>query len=167
MVVTTRAEVVIPDVGAFKPESVTFGGIGDPDKPLIFKNVRIANGGGMTMIDRLTKEGRIVTDGILFDVNKAIVKPESMRTIQQIAVALKRDLSLKFEIGGHTDADGDAAKNAALSQTRADAVAKVLVGQGLDASRLTAKGSGATKPIDSNATQDGKANNRRVEFVKQ
>jgi OOP family OmpA-OmpF porin len=159
--------LVVPDIGTFKPESVSFGGIADLNSPLLFKNVRIANGGSMTVIDRLAKEGRIVTHGILFDVNKSIVKPESMGTIRQIAAALQKDPALKLEIDGHTDSDGDAAKNLTLSQARADAVKQVLVGQGIDASRLTTKGFGATKPIDSNATPEGKANNRRVEFVKQ
>jgi OOP family OmpA-OmpF porin len=158
--------LVIPDVGTFKPESVGFGGIGDLENPLVFTNVRIANGGAMTMIDELTKEGRIVTHGILFDVNRATVKPESMGTIRQVVSVLKGDGSLKLEIGGHTDSDGDAAKNLALSEARAEAVKKILVDQGIDASRLTTKGYGQTKPIDPNTTPEGKANNRRVEFAK-
>jgi outer membrane protein OmpA-like peptidoglycan-associated protein len=73
---------------------------------------------------------------------------------------------VKLEIGGHTDSDGDAAKNVALSQSRADAVKKILVDQGIDAARLTTKGYGSTKPVDVNTTPEGKANNRRVEFTK-
>ena len=69
--------LVIPDVG-FQPKSVRFGGIGSPEAPLIFKNVRIASGGGMNLLDKLTKEGRIVTHGILFDVNQSTIKPQSM-----------------------------------------------------------------------------------------
>ena len=70
-------------------------------------------------------------------------------------------------MGGYTDSDGDAARNVTLSQARAAAVKQLIVDQGIDASRLTAKGYGADKPIDSNTTPEGKANNRRVEFVKQ
>jgi OmpA-OmpF porin, OOP family len=73
---------------------------------------------------------------------------------------------VRLEIGGHTDADGDPAKNLTLSTARAEAVKKLLVDQGIDAARLTTKGYGATKPIDSNTTPEDKANNRRVEFVK-
>jgi OmpA-OmpF porin, OOP family len=158
--------LVIPDAGKLKPESVKFGGIGSQDSPLLFKNVRIANGGGMTLIEKFAKDGRAVTHGILFDVGKASVRPESMGTIRQIMAALNADGSLKLEIDGHTDSDGDAAKNLALSSARADAVRKVLVDQGVDGSRLIAKGFGASKPIDSNSTAEGKANNRRVELVK-
>jgi len=157
--------LVVPDLG-FVPTSVAFGGISNPADPLIFKNVRIATGGGMNLIDKLTKDGRLVTHGILFDVGLAVVKPPSMGTISQIAKLLKDNPALKLEVGGHTDADGDAAKNLTLSQARADAVKKALVDAGIDAARLTTKGYGATKPVDVNTTLEGKANNRRVEFTK-
>jgi outer membrane protein OmpA-like peptidoglycan-associated protein len=157
--------LVIPDSN-IKPTSVFFASIGDKDNPMIIKNVRIAAGGGMTMIDKLTKDGKIVTHGILFDVNKSVVKPESMGTIGQIVKMMKDNPGVKLEIGGHTDSDGDAAKNLTLSQARADAVKKVIVDQGIDAARLTTKGYGSTKPVDVNTTSEGKANNRRVEFTK-
>jgi outer membrane protein OmpA-like peptidoglycan-associated protein len=160
----TRA-LVMPDTN-IKPQSVYFASIGDKDNPVILKNVRVAAGGGMTLIDKLTKDGKIVTHGILFDVNKSIVKPESMGTIGQIVKMMKDNPGLKLEIGGHTDSDGDAAKNLTLSQSRADAVKKMLVDQGIDAARLTTKGYGATKPVDVNTSLEGKANNRRVEFTK-
>jgi hypothetical protein len=67
--------LVVPDTGKFKPASVAFGGIGDADNPIVFKNVRVASGGGMNLIDKLTKDGRIIERGILFDVNKATLKP--------------------------------------------------------------------------------------------
>jgi OmpA-OmpF porin, OOP family len=158
--------LVVPDTGDIKPQSVQFGGIGSNDSPLLFSHVRIASGGGMNLIDKLNKDGRLVTHGILFDTGKSVVKAESMGTLRQIVTGLKSDPSLKLEIGGHTDSDGDAAKNLSLSSARAEAVKKALIDQGIEASRLTSKGYGATKPIDSNSTPEGKANNRRVEFTK-
>jgi outer membrane protein OmpA-like peptidoglycan-associated protein len=158
--------LVVPDVGDVAPQSVAFGGLGDADNPLLIRNVRIATGGGMNLIDKLTKDGRIVTHGILFDVNQATIKPQSMGTINQIVKLMKDTPALKLEVGGHTDTDGDAAKNLTLSQARADAVKKALMDQGIDAGRLTTKGYGATKPVDVNTTLEGKANNRRVEFTK-
>lgn len=158
--------LVVPDFGGFVPESFTIEGIGSQEAPLVFKNVRVAIGGGMNLIDALNKEGKIVTHGIHFDVNSATVKPESMGTINQIAKLLKNNPELKFEIDGHTDSTGDGAKNMTLSQQRAVAVQNLLLSEGVDASRLSAKGYGATKPMASNDTQEGQAQNRRVEFVK-
>jgi len=156
----------VPDFDQFMPQAVRFGGIGEMESPILLKNVRIATGGGATLIDQLTKNGKIVTHGIQFDVNAAVVKPESMGTVTAIAKALAADRSLKLEIGGHTDGDGDPGRNMTLSQQRADAVKRLLVEQGADASQLAAKGYGASKPVDKNDSPEGKANNRRVEFTK-
>ena len=118
------------------------------------------------MIGKKFTEGKIVTHGINFDIDKATIKPESMGTLNMIVQVLKDNPDLKFEIDGHTDNSGTAQHNLTLSQQRADAVKTQLITMGVDASRLTTKGFGDTKPISDNNTLEGKANNRRVEFVK-
>ncbi|MBO0935833.1 OmpA family protein [Fibrella sp. HMF5335] len=148
------------------PARVVFGGIGAQADPLIFKNIRIAEGGGANMIGAKFTEGKYISHGIHFDVNKAIIKPESMGELTAIQTFLVENGGSRFEIGGHTDADGSDADNLVLSQKRADAVKAQLVSMGVEASRLTAKGYGKTKPVADNATFEGKAQNRRVEFVK-
>jgi outer membrane protein OmpA-like peptidoglycan-associated protein len=157
--------LVIPDMHTV-PVSLQVGGIGSQDAPLVFTNVRIASGGGMNMIGQTFTDTKIVTHGINFDVDKATLRPESMGTLNQIKLILTQNPDLKFEIDGHTDNSGTAAHNLTRSQQRADAVKAQLVQMGIDASRLTTKGFGDTKPIADNSTPDGKANNRRVEFVR-
>jgi outer membrane protein OmpA-like peptidoglycan-associated protein len=129
------------------------------------KNFRLAAGGD-DKYNKIVTDGKFITHGILFDVNKSTIKPESMGALNEIAKMMKEHNDLKFEIDGHTDSDGKADANLKLSQERADAVKAKLTEMGIDNARLTTKGFGATKPIDKNDSAEGKANNRRVEFVK-
>ncbi len=133
---------------------------------LFIKNVRIAQGGD-DKYNKIVTEGKFITHGILFDVNKASIRPESMGTLNDIAALMKAHPDLSFEIDGHTDGDGNTDANLRLSQQRADAVKSMLVTMGIEAGRMETKGFGAGKPIDNNNTPEGKANNRRVEFVRQ
>lgn len=115
----------------------------------------------------ISSSGRFVTHGILFDTGSDRLKPESAPVIQSIAKGLETNPNLRLLIEGHTDSVGNAATNLDLSRRRAEAVKAVLVAQfKVDAARLTTAGLGATKPIDTNDTPQGRAQNRRVELVK-
>lgn len=129
-------------------------------------NIRLAVGAPDTR-NKLITEGKFVTHGILFDVNSDKIKPASYGALQDIANALSSNAAVRVKIIGHTDGDGDDKLNLELSKKRADAVKAALTSTfGIDASRLETDGKGKSQPIDSNATSEGKANNRRVEFIK-
>ena len=130
------------------------------------RNVKVALNGSTGIFDKIDKESKFITHAILFDVNKAIIKPESMPFIAQLANWLKKHPGVKLEIDGHTDNDGSADANMELSASRAASVKTELQTLGIAADRLTTKGFGATKPIADNDTEQGKASNRRVEFIK-
>ena len=134
--------------------------------PPLIGNLSI-NAGGKELYDALIADGRVATQGILFDTNSDVIKPHSTPTLEEITDMLKEHADLKLVIEGHTDNVGDAAANQALSEKRAAAVKSYLVGKGVDASRLESKGLGATKPKVSNDTPEGRQTNRRVELVKQ
>ena len=129
-------------------------------------NIRVAIGAPDTR-NKLITEGRLVTYGIYFDVNKDVVKPESYGTLKEIASALADNPGVRVRIIGHTDSDGADAANLDLSKRRADSVKNELAKTfGIDASRIETEGMGETKPVAPNDTPVNKALNRRVEFVK-
>ena len=128
-------------------------------------NVRLAKG-AVPLYDRLASEGKIITDAITFEVGKADIKPESMVEINRIAKLMQENPGLEFEVQGHCDASGSDKVNDPLSQKRAEAIVAALVDQGIAGARLTAVGKGSHVPIASNSTDEGRAKNRRVEFVK-
>ncbi|MDY0098181.1 MAG: OmpA family protein [Bacteroidales bacterium] len=116
---------------------------------------------------KLITEGRLITYGITFDVNKASIKPESYGTLNDIATVLKENPSVSVKIVGHTDSDGDEALNLDLSKRRAESVRNELASKfGVDASRMQTEGAGESKPVAPNDTPANKAVNRRVEFIK-
>ncbi|BAX79637.1 hypothetical protein ALGA_1251 [Labilibaculum antarcticum] len=132
---------------------------------MFLKNIRIAKG-GVKYYDRVLQDGKIICNGIRFDVNKASLKPESMGPINKIYQLLQKQPSLNFSVEGHTDSDGDDASNKRVSEARAKVVMEKLIQMGISSNRLSYAGYGESKPLDNNSTPEGKANNRRVEFVK-
>jgi outer membrane protein OmpA-like peptidoglycan-associated protein len=119
------------------------------------------------MRSKLITDGKLVTYGIYFDVNKAVVKPESHGTLKGIADILKENPDVRVKIIGHTDSDGADAANLDLSKRRGATVKEALVKDfGIDASRLESDGMGETQPMAPNDTPVNKALNRRVELIK-
>ncbi|MCF2442637.1 OmpA family protein [Dyadobacter sp. CY345] len=129
-------------------------------------NLRLAVGAPDTR-SKLITEGKFSTTGILFDVNSATIKPESFGVLKDISNVLTENSAVKVKIIGHTDADGDDVANLSLSQKRSESVKEALSKDfGIDKSRLETDGKGESQPATPNTTPEGKANNRRVEFVK-
>jgi len=134
-------------------------------KGLYIKNFRIAKG-GVKYYDRVLQDGKIICNGIRFDIGESILKPESMGSINKIFKLLQKQAVLNFSVEGHTDSDGDETLNKKLSEERAKVVMARLIKMGISSNRLKYAGFGESKPLDNNSTPEGKANNRRVEFVK-
>ncbi len=129
-------------------------------------NLRLAVGAPDTR-KKMLEQNKWVTHGILFDVNSANIKPESYGTLKEIANVLKEYADLKVKIVGHTDADGKDADNLDLSKRRAASVKAALAKEfSIVESRMETDGKGESEPIDKNDKPAGKANNRRVEFIK-
>ena len=157
--------VNLPNVA--KPTRFKLSSVSNKDENDRFyiKNIRLAKG-AVPLYDRLASEGKIVTYAITFETGKADLKPESMVEINRIAKLMKENPGLEFEVQGHCDATGSDRVNDPLSQKRAEAIVAALVEQDIAAARLTPVGKGFHAPIASNATDEGRAKNRRVEFVK-
>jgi len=142
------------------------GGYNDDNFSYMVSNIKVAAGKPDTR-SKLITEGKFVTSGILFDVNSDQIKPQSYAVLKEVGDVLKDNPDVKIKITGHTDADGGAASNLALSKKRAESV-KVFLNKtfAIDTERMQTDGLGLTKPVADNKTPAGKASNRRVEFVK-
>lgn len=139
------------------PEKGHFAGI---------TNFRLAEAGD-DLRNKLLKDGKFSTTGIYFNSNSAIVKKESFGVIKSIADMLKADGDLNLNIVGHTDAEGADDFNKELSLKRAEAVKNILVTEfSIAEERFQFSGKGEAEPVGDNATDNGRANNRRVEFIK-
>jgi OOP family OmpA-OmpF porin len=135
------------------------------DSPVELGAVRIAE--AMPDISQvLQSTGKYVSHAIQFDTGSDQLRSDSMNIIKEVAAALEKQPALKLRIEGHTDSTGDAAKNLDLSKRRAESVKGALVKLGISADRLTTEGFGQTRPMAPNETPQGRAENRRVEFVK-
>lgn len=157
----------IPNVDeVFKSFSIKSGlGTSATEAKSIIKNFRIAKG-AVPLYDKFLTDGKFVTTGIKFDVNKATIKPESMGIISYVVKMMSDHPELKFSVEGHTDSDGEDAANQKLSEARAKSVLEAMLKLGIQADRLSSKGHGESKLMAGNDTPEGKAQNRRVEFVK-
>jgi len=118
------------------------------------------------MAKSIASSGRVALYGILFDFNKADIKPESKPALEEIAKLLKTDTNLTLHVVGHTDNVGSYDANLTLSKRRAEAVVAALTSEhGISAARLTANGVANLAPVAVNSTDEGRAKNRRVELV--
>lgn len=136
------------------------------ESPILLGAIRVA-GGGRDLYDRLVAEGRVSTQGVLFATNSARIRPESTPTLLEIGTMLQENPDLRIAIEGHTDSEGATEFNQDLSERRAAAVLEYLVSEmKIDAARLEAMGFGESKPVASNDTPEGKAQNRRVDLVR-
>lgn len=117
------------------------------------------------MFEAINKDGFIALY-INFETGKSDIKSESQPIVDQIVEMLKQNPDLKISVEGHTDNVGSDKSNQSLSENRAKSVMNALISGGIDKSRLSSKGWGATKPIEDNSTEEGRFENRRVEIVK-
>lgn len=151
-------------VNTLKFNSITFK---DGKERLFIANLKVAEG-GVDLRRKLISEGSISTNGILFDSGSANIQPQSYGIIRQISQVLQQESGMNLKIIGHTDSDGADNANLALSKKRALAVKSALITiYNISGDRLQTDGKGETNPVSDNTTPDGKAQNRRVEFVKQ
>jgi len=160
----------IPEL-AFRRDTVIRVGLEGAEadgKAIYLTSIRVAESEVDVLYDALAAKGRWATQGILFATGKAELQPESRPALKEIASTLKDHADLKILIEGHTDNVGAPAANLTLSEARAAAVKAALVADfGAAADRITTKGLGDTKPSVPNTSAEGRAQNRRVEVVKQ
>jgi outer membrane protein OmpA-like peptidoglycan-associated protein len=129
-------------------------------------NIKIATGLPDTR-HKLIEEGKFSTNGILFDLQSAVIRPESYGVVKEIAGVLKENPSIRVKVIGHTSSDGDDAANLELSKKRAAAVKDLLVSEWqIEDNRIETEGKGEAVPVADNKTREGRAQNRRVEFIK-
>ncbi|KDN54356.1 DUF5723 family protein [Flavobacterium seoulense] len=125
----------------------------------------LANKGCPEVTKEVIKKLNDFSKSVLFDSSKATIKPESNDKLEGIVNVMNEYSNANFKLEGHTDSTGNVAKNLQLSKDRAAAVKDYLIAKGISADRLSSEGYGVTKPIASNKTVEGRAQNRRVEII--
>jgi len=121
--------------------------------------------GAVVDLDGCEVEAVISLEGVLFDFDKATLRPEAIVVLNEAAALLKTHDRVVVEIAGHTDSVGSEEYNQGLSERRAESVREYLVSQGITATRLTARGYGELQPVATNDTEEGRQLNRRVEMI--
>ncbi|HMT30734.1 MAG TPA: OmpA family protein, partial [Bacteroidia bacterium] len=109
--------------------------------------------------------GKVVLKNVFFDTNLFNLKDESFPELDKLVSFMKTNPTISVEVSGHTDSTGDKNKNQILSENRAKSVYDYMIGKGVELKRLTYKGYGDTKPVAANDTEEGRAMNRRTEFL--
>lgn len=156
----------IPNADLGRSDRIRIAALGSTDRPFLLADLRVA-AGGRELYETLQADGRVTTQGILFDMGSADVRPESTPTLIEISQVMKEHPDLRVAIEGHTDSMGSADANKTLSQKRAEAVRSILIEKfDVEASRLEAAGHGQERPVASNDTSEGRQMNRRVELVR-
>lgn len=157
---------MVEELDVLKHIKLSIVGLKNEDEHVFISNIRVAEG-GEDLRRKLLSEGKISTNGILFNSGSAKIKPQSLGIVLQISQVLLQDENMKLNIVGHTDADGNSEANLKLSKERAESVKNALVNlYDIPENRLQTDGKGASSPVADNTTADGKAENRRVEFIK-
>lgn len=156
----------VPRADLGRHDAITFAVNGRADRVVYLGPLRVA-GGGKDLYSALEREGRVAVRDILFDTGTATIKPASAETLAEIGALLTEHADLRLLVEGHTDSEGDFQTNMTLSTERAEAVRAYLVERhGIDGARLQTMGLGQARPVASNDTEAGRAENRRVELVR-
>ena len=152
--------------GKYKYRGITNVVLAAGAKDLYERNTTDLSAAAAAVEKAIAETGKFVTNNILFETGKATLKPESMEEIQKVADYMKKNPTARFEVQGHTDNQGSDKINDPLSQQRAEAVVKALESLGCDPFNMRAVGKGSHEPVAPNTTDEGRAKNRRVEFIK-